>query len=59
MKKFTAYFLYTLLLCAIVCACSSNLDIYQAYTFDLVYMPVQKKIVPDETAEIRSAPVVA
>ncbi len=53
MKKFLAYFLYTLLLCAIVCACSDDLDIRQDYTFDLVTMPVQKKIVQGETAEIR------
>lgn len=53
MKKFLAYFLYTLLLCAIVCACSDDLDIRQVYSFDLVTMPVQKKIVQGETAEIR------
>ena len=53
MKKTAAYILYTLLLSAIVCACSSDLDINQVYTFDLVCMPVQKKIVQNETAEIR------
>ncbi|MDD4142764.1 MAG: DUF3872 domain-containing protein [Bacteroidales bacterium] len=53
MKKFLAYFLYTLLLSAIVCACSDDLDVQQVYTFDLVCMPVQKKIVQDESAEIR------
>lgn len=53
MKKFIAYFLYTLLLSAIVCACSSDLDVQQAYKFDLVTMPVQKRIVQGETAEIR------
>ena len=53
MKKTLAYFLYTLLLAAVVCACSSDLDIHQAYTYDLVCMPVQKKIVQNETAEIR------
>jgi len=53
MKKFLAYFLYTLLLCAIVCACSDDLDVRQIYSFDLVTMPVQKKIVQGETAEIR------
>jgi len=53
MKKTLAYFLYTLLLSAIVCACSDDLDIQQAYTFDLVTMPVQKRIVQGETAEIR------
>jgi hypothetical protein len=53
MKKTAAYILYTLLLSAIVCACSNDLDINQVYTFDLVCMPVQKKIVQNETAEIR------
>ncbi len=53
MKKFLAYFLYTLLLGAIACACSDNLDIHQSYPFDLVSMPVQKIIAEGETAEIR------
>ena len=53
MKKFLAYFLYTLLLGAIVCACSDDLDIHQSYSFDLISMPVQKKIAEGETAEIR------
>ncbi|WP_085536598.1 DUF3872 domain-containing protein [Massilibacteroides vaginae] len=53
MKKFLAYFLYTLLLSAIVCACSDDLDIQQSYSFDFVSMPVQKKIAEGETAEIR------
>lgn len=53
MKKTAAYILYTLLLSAIVCACSSDLDIRQIYSYDLVCMPVQKKIVQGETAEIR------
>ena len=51
--RLSRYFLYTLLLAAVVCACSSDLDIHQAYTYDLVCMPVQKKIVQGETAEIR------
>ena len=53
MKKFLAYFLYTLLLGAIVCACSDDLDINKVYTFDLVTMPVQKTIIQGEVAEIR------
>ena len=53
MKKTLAYFLYTLLLSAIVCACSDDLDVHQVYSFDLVTMPVQKKIVQGESAEIR------
>ena len=53
MKKFLAYFLYTLLLATVACACSDDLDINQVYTYDLVCMPVQKKIIQGETAEIR------
>lgn len=53
MKKFSAYFLYTLLLAAVVCACSDNLDILQSYGFDLQTLPVQKRIVQGESAEIR------
>lgn len=34
-------------------ACSEELDVKQAYTFDLETMPVQKKILAGETAEIR------
>ena len=53
MKKTLAYFLYTLLLAAVVCGCSDDLDIHQVYAYDLVCMPVQKKIVQNETTEIR------
>lgn len=53
MKKFLAYFIYTLLLGAIACACSDDLDIHQSYSFDLISMPVQKKIAEGETSEIR------
>jgi hypothetical protein len=53
MKKNLSYFLYTLLLGLVLCACSDDLDINQVYSFDLATMPVQKKIVRNETAEIR------
>lgn len=53
MRKCLSYILFTLLLSAIVCACSDDLDIQQVYSFDLVTMPVQKKIAEGETAEIR------
>lgn len=53
MKKIIAYTLYTLLLNAIVCACSDDLDINQVYSYDLVYMPIQNKIVQNETVEIQ------
>lgn len=38
----------------LVCACSSDIDINKVYSFDLVCMPVQKKIVQGEVAEIRA-----
>jgi len=37
----------------LVCACDNELDIQQAYGFDLVTMPVRDEILPNETAEIR------
>lgn len=53
MKKIFQYTLYSLLLMVTVCACSDDLDIQQVYSFDLVTMPVQKRIVENETVEIR------
>lgn len=50
--RFSLYFLYTLLLATVVCACSDDLDINQIYSYDLVYLPVPKKIVQGETVEI-------
>lgn len=34
-------------------ACNDDMDIHKVYAFDLVCMPVQKKIVQGEVAEIR------
>jgi hypothetical protein len=53
MRKFLAYFLYTLLLGAIACACSDDIDIRQDYEFEVTHLPVQSKIKVGETAEIR------
>jgi hypothetical protein len=53
MRKFLAYFLYTLLLAAIACACSDDLDIKQDYEFEVAHLPVQSKIKEGETVEIR------
>ena len=53
MKKTLSYFLYTMLIACIVCACNSSLDITQMYAFDLYTMPVPKRIVQGETVEIR------
>lgn len=57
MKRIKTFFGITAWLAAIIllaCACSSDMDINKVYAFDLVYMPVQKKIVQGEVAEIRA-----
>lgn len=56
MRKIRKYLGITAWLAAIMllaCACNNDLDIHKAYTFDLVCMPVQKRIVQGEVAEIR------
>jgi len=56
MKKIKRFFSITAGLVAIMLlalACSDDLDIHKVYAFDLATMPVQKKIVQGETAEIR------
>lgn len=53
MKKFACYFIYTLLLAAIACACSDNLDIKQSYEFKVTHLPVPGKLKKGETVEIR------
>ena len=49
----SGYTFCTLLLGVVVCGCNNELDIQQDYSFDLVTLPVQKKIAQGETAEIR------
>ena len=56
MKKIKSFFGITAGLVAIMLlalACTDDLDVHKVYLFDLVAMPVQKKIVQNETAEIR------
>lgn len=56
MKKIKNFFGITAGLVAIMLlalACSDDMDINKVYAFDLVCMPVQKKIVQGEVAEIR------
>jgi len=53
MKKFASYIIFTLLLAAIVCACSDDIDIRQSYEFKVTHLPVPKKIKKGETVEIR------
>ncbi len=45
--------IYTLLLAAIACACSDDLDLKQSYEFKVTHLPVPKKLKIGETAEIR------
>ncbi len=56
MKKFRRLIAITVWVAAIALmfvACDSDLDVKQVYSFSLETMPVQKKIVNGETAEIR------
>ena len=53
MRKFASYIIFTLLLAAIVCACSDDIDIRQSYEFKVTHLPVPKKIKKGETVEIR------
>ena len=56
MKKTKSFFGITAWLVAMMLralACNDDLDINKVYAFDLVCMPVQKKIVQGEVAEIR------
>lgn len=56
MKKIKYFFGITAWLVAMMLlavACTDSMDIYKVYTFDLAVMPVQKRIVQGEVAEIR------
>ncbi|GHT55431.1 conjugal transfer protein [Bacteroidia bacterium] len=53
MKRFAAYFLYTLLLAAVACACSDNLSVRMDYEFTVAHLPVPKRLKVGEVAEIR------
>ncbi|WP_255490611.1 TraQ conjugal transfer family protein [Dysgonomonas sp. 511] len=53
MRKFASYIIFTLLLAAIACACSDNIDIRQGYEFQVTHLPVPKKIKVGQTVEIR------
>lgn len=57
MKKIKTFFGITAWLALIMLlasACSNDMDINKVYAFDLVCMPVQKKIIQGEVAEIRA-----
>lgn len=53
MKKCASYIIFTLLLAAIACACSDNIDIKQGYEFRVTHLPIPKKLKVGETVEIR------
>ena len=50
MKKIITF---SLLVACIVCGCNDTLEIQQKYSFDLITLPVPKRIRQDETVEIR------
>lgn len=52
---FETIFVFGLMLVGVLCvvACSDKLDVQQVYEFDMATLPVQKKIVMGEEAEIR------
>ncbi len=52
-KKILALTAWLAAIILMLVACSDDLDVKQAYIFDLQTMPVQKRIIPGETAEIR------
>jgi len=53
MKKIASYIIFTILIVCIACACSSDIDVRQDYTFEVTHLPVPKRLKKGETAEIR------
>ncbi|MDR0541180.1 MAG: DUF3872 domain-containing protein, partial [Dysgonamonadaceae bacterium] len=52
MKKTLSYFLYTMLIACIVCACNDHLDIVQDYGYRVETLPLPKKIKQGETVDL-------
>lgn len=52
-KRAIALIVWLGAICMMLFACSDGLDIKQVYSFDVETMPVQKRIMMGETAEIR------
>ncbi|KAA6307505.1 hypothetical protein EZS27_040824, partial [termite gut metagenome] len=52
MKKTLSYFLYTMLIACIVCACSDDLDIIQSYGYSVETLPLPKKLKQGETVNL-------
>lgn len=52
-RKFLGITAWLVAMMPLVLACNDDLDIRARYLFDLAVMPVQKRIIENETAEIR------
>jgi hypothetical protein len=52
MKKTLAYFLYTMLIACIVCACNDHLDIVQDYEYSVETLPLPKTMTNGETVNL-------
>lgn len=52
MKKTLSYFLYTMLIACIVCACSDPLDIVQDYGYSIETLPLPGKLGKGETVAL-------
>ena len=52
MKKTLSYFLYTMLIACIVCACNDSLDIVQDYGYRVETLPLPKRIKQGETVTL-------
>jgi len=52
MKKTLAYFLYTMLVACIVCACNDRLDIIQDYEYGVETLPLPKTLKQGETVNL-------
>jgi hypothetical protein len=52
MKKTLSYFLYTLLLAAIVCACSDDLSVRQSYTYNIETLPLPKSLKKGQSVDL-------
>ena len=52
MKKTLSYFLYTLLLAAIVCACSDNLSVSQSYIYNIETLPIPKALAKGQSVDL-------
>lgn len=52
MKKTLSYFLYTVLIACIVCACSDRLDIVQDYGYRVETLPLPKSLERGETVAL-------